>query len=106
MDTPPICLTFVPADSDMSTAPAPRARQPRHRAQTRSECLLSARLRSTNVTKRRKVKLNRCPHCNQMLAPKTYKKHKRLYVRLPENVWIADEKGTEGECIIPVMAVN
>ena len=67
----------------------------------RSGDLLSSRLRAAHVAKRRKTsKLTLCPHCGQMLATKTFKKHKRLYFRLPQNVWIkSGEMNEEGTCI-------
>ena len=62
-----------------------------------SESLLSARLKTLSRTKKRRVKLVQCPHCSQMLAPKTFKKHKRLYYRSQEKAWINESCDAEVE---------
>lgn len=64
---------------------------------SRSESLLSARLKALSRKKKRRVELVLCPHCSQMLAPKTFKKHKRLYYLSQENTWISESGDTEVE---------
>ena len=63
----------------------------------RSESLLSTRLKTLSREKKRRVQLVLCPHCSQMLAPKTFKKHKRLYYLPQENTWINENGDTKVE---------
>ena len=72
---------------------------------SRHGSLLSMRLSSLTGAKKRNVKLVLCPHCNQRLAPKTYKKHKRLYYRTEDRTWIKDDAEDEGDLAIIIIII-